>query len=53
MGTGLEEGIRALAGTPYVAAGGVGVAVLNTTSALSMKPPMGVPMEVEISSAVG
>ena len=53
MGIGLMEGIGASAGTPYVVAGGAGVAALNTTTAPSKKPSMGVPMEAEISLAVG
>ena len=53
MGIGLMEGIGASAGTPYVVAGGAGVVALNITSAPSKKPSMGVPMEAEISLAVG
>ena len=53
MGIGLMEGIGASAGTPCVVAGGAGVVALNITSAPSKKPSMGVPMEAEISLAVG
>ena len=47
------EGIGTSTGTLYAVARGAGVAVLNTTSASSKKPPMGVPIEAEISSVVG
>ena len=51
MGTGSVGRVVALVGTPGAAAKEAGVA--NISSALSMKPPMSAPMEVESSSAVG
>ena len=53
MGTNSVEGIRALARTSYAVAGMAGAMIPNTISALSKKPSMGVPMEVESSSTVG
>ena len=47
------EGIGASTGTPCAAVEGAGVAASNTTSALSKKPSIGVPMEAKSSSTVG
>ena len=51
MGTGSMGRVVASAGTPGAAAKEVGV--VNTTLDPSKKPPIGTPMEVESSSAVG
>ena len=53
MGTGSVEGIGASVGTPCAVAGVAKVVVPNTTSTLSKKPFVGVPMEAESSSSVG
>ena len=46
MGTSPVEGIGASTGTTYAVAGVAEAGVPNTTSALSKKPFMGVPIEV-------